>query len=227
TVAHEMVHLYQFDVIGGIIDPLWWAEGQANWFSRGGTPYDERLRHLITLQDLPTLTSEITLDIKQADGLPDLGYDMGASFINWLLANYGGIEMHARITAQMIAGQSLVDAVEAVTGKPFFDLQNEWRAYLGLPPISPADLDPASALEPLLDPRFAVGDVLTLPAAPPFLPLMGDPAPRALISGQCFAGMQATIQRSGSRAGVDYYELDCMGMVGWVTAEQIAGAEKP
>jgi hypothetical protein len=225
SVVHEMVHLYQFDVVGGIVSPLWWAEGQANWFSRGGTVYDERLRNLIVLQDLPPLTEEVSLDVKQADGRPDLGYDMGASFINWLLANYGGIETHARLTGQLIQGQGVYEAIESVTGRTFFDLQNEWRAYLGLPPFALADLDPAAALEPLIDPRFAVGDVLTLPGTPAIVPLMADPAPRALISGQCFGGMQATVRRTGSRDGVDYVELDCMGLVGWVTAEQLAGVE--
>lgn len=227
VVTHELVHLVQFDVEGGMLGPMWWIEGQANWFSFAPGLYDERLRHLGTLQKLPSLTGEISLDAVQADGRVDLGYDMGASFVNWLVATQGGIETHRQIVARMAGGASLYDAVEQVAGQSFFDLQNAWRVYLDLPPFTLADLDPAAALDPIPDPLFAVGDVITLPPTPPLLSLYAIPQPRALIGGQCFAGMQATVLQAGRRDGIDYYRLDCMGMTGWVAGDQIAGANKP
>lgn len=226
TVTHEIVHLYQFDVIGGMLGPMWWVEGQANWFSLSPGLYDDRLRRLGALQKLPTLTGEISLDTVQADGLPDLGYDMGASFINWLLTHYGGMPTHREIVARMAGGANLYEAVEQVTGQTFFDLQNEWRAYLGLPPFAPADLNPAAALEPVPDPLFAVGDRLTLPDTPAIFKLGQDPQPDTLLSGSCFAGTQVKVLALGRSSGVDYYQIDCMGMVGWVTGDQIAGASR-
>jgi hypothetical protein len=226
VVSHELVHLVQFDAEGGMLGPMWWIEGQANWFSFAPGLYDDRLRHLGTLQAIPSLTGEISLDTKQADGRADLGYDMGASFVNWLVATQGGIATHRQIVTRMAGGASLYDAVEQVTGQSFFDLQNDWRVYLDLPPFTLADLDPAAALDPIPDPLFAVGDVITLPPTPALLSLYEVPQPRALISGQCFAGMQASVIGSGRQDGIDYYQLDCMGMTGWVAGDQITGASK-
>ncbi len=221
--VHELVHLYQFEKLGGTLGPTWWAEGQAQWFGTHPGAYDARLRRLVGLQPLPTLGREITRDIVQADGLPDLAYDMGASFINWLLAGYGGLPTHAAIVQRMHDGDDLYTAVEAVTGEPFLALENAWRAYLGAPPLTLADVDPAAALEPYDDPLVRVGDVVTLPAAPALVPLMEVPGPRALASGQCFGGMEVTVRRVGVLDGVPYYQVDCMGQVGWLREAQLVG----
>jgi hypothetical protein len=223
ATAHELVHLYQSDVLGGLDGPEWWIEGQAQWFAPNPGLYDERLRHLATLQDLPTLTKEIPRYIVQADGRVDLAYYMGASFINWLLTHYGGLELHAQVVALMAGGVNLYDALETATGAAFFDLENDWRAYIGLPPFELADIDPAAALQPPLDPIFAVGDSFTLPATTPLLMFYQEPRPNALIGGQCYANMTITVQQVGSVEGVDYYQIECMGQVGWLAREQIAG----
>ena len=160
--------------------------------------------------------------ITQADGRVDLAYDMGASFINWLLANYGGIATHARIVALMAGGSDLYAAIETATGQTFFDLENEWRAYIGLPPFDLADIDPAAALEPPVDPIFAEGDTFTLAAAAPPLMFYQEPRPDALVGGQCYANMPVTIRRVGSLEDVDYYQIECLGQVGWITRAQLA-----
>ena len=65
---------------------------------------------------------------------------MGASFINWLVSNYG-IETHRQIVELMtpsedhLLGMDFNDAIVQATGKPFDELENEWRAYLELPPL--------------------------------------------------------------------------------------------
>ena len=221
--VHELVHLYQFEKLGGSLGPTWWAEGQAQWFGTHPGEYDARLRHLLTLQPLPTLTHEITRDIVQADGLPDLAYDMGASFINWLLANYGGLPTHAAIVQRMRGGEDLYTAIEEVCGETFLALENAWRAYLGAPPLSLADVDPAAALEPPHEAVFATGQVVTLPAAPVLVPLMEQPRPKALASGQCFGGTPVTVLEVGSLGGVNYYRVDCLGQLGWLQEAQLAG----
>ena len=225
VVTHELVHLYQFDVVGGVIGPMWWVEGQANWFAAEPGDYAARLRGLIALQDLPSLTTAISLDVAQADGRADLGYDMGASFIDWLIETQGGIDTHARIVALMAGGTGFYDAVEQATGSAFFDLENGWRISIGLEPFTLADLDPALALEPVAEPVVAIGETVMLPATPALVPLAEAPKPRALASGQCFGGMAVTVVRAGALEGVEYYEVDCMGQIGWLTREQIAGPQ--
>ena len=68
ATVHELNHLYQNDIEGGLVGPAWWVEGQAQWFSPRAGLYDHRVRNLATLQDLPTLTDELPRYIEMADG---------------------------------------------------------------------------------------------------------------------------------------------------------------
>lgn len=223
VITHELVHLYQYDVIGGATGPNWWVEGQAEWFGYAPRGYDERLITLAKLQDLPTLSREITRNTIQADGLPYLVYDMGASFVNWFVNSYG-LDAHAQVVALMKQNTGLYDALEQVTGQPFLDLENTWRSTIGAPPLALADIDPAAALEPPVAAQFAPGDVLTLPPDPVMVPLYEAPGPRVLVDGVCFAGMDITILQAGSLAGLDYYQVDCRGMIGWLPSSDLANA---
>lgn len=225
TTTHEVVHLYQYDILGGPLGPLWWTEGQPEWFSIAPGLYDRRLRHLGTLQDIPSLTTDIGSNLTQADGCYALAYDVGPSFINFLLTNYGGIDTHRQIAALMRTGPTIYEAVERVTGKPFLDVENEWREYLGLKPLTPADINPAEALEPYEDNLIAVGDTITLPATPMMVSLGEKPGPKALSSGQCFANTPVTVLNMGLLDGVAYFEIDCMGMTGWVTRDRLVGPQ--
>ncbi len=222
VLTHELTHLYQYDVFGGR-GPNWWIEGQADWFAISPGVYDERLFNLVTLQDLPTLTKPVPRNIEQADGGLYLVYDVGASFINWLNMTQGGIETHRQVVELMRQNVSVYDALEQVTGKTFFELENGWRAYLGLEPFTEADLDPAAALEPVTDPIAAVGEKVTLPASPPLPVVLEAPSPTAASSGQCFANTTVTILDMGSRDGQDYYKVDCMGQIGWMPRDLLVG----
>ncbi len=223
VITHELTHMYQFQTnIGG---PLWWTEGQAEWFALNPGDYDARMMNLATLQDIPSLTSTIGSGTVQADGRRALAYDVGPSFINWLVANYGGIDTMRQIVELQGSTTPVIEAIEEVTGVSFFDLENGWRTYVGFEPLSLADVDPASALEPYDDPMFAVGDVVTLPALPALSPVYEKPGPRVKAIGQCFANMQVTILTIGALEGVPYYEIDCMGQIGWMGREQLVGPE--
>jgi len=225
TTTHEVVHLYQYDILGGPLGPLWWTEGQPEWHSIAPGLYDRRLRHLGTLQDIPSLTTDIGSNLTQADGCYALAYDVGPSFINFLVTHYGGIDTHRQIAELMRTGPTVYEAVEQVTGKPFLEVENEWRVYLGLAPLSLADVDPAQALEPFEDNLIAVGDTITLPATPMMSPLAEKPGPKALASAQCFANTAVTVLNMGMLEDVPYYEIDCMGMTGWVTRDQLVGPQ--
>ena len=219
TIPHEVAHLYQFETGGGR-GPNWWSEGQADYFTYAAGNYDSRLRNLATLQDLDTLDGNLSAFTFESDGCYALAYDVGVSFINWLLTNYGGIETHAEIVELVGSGIVMQDALEQVTGVPFNELQNQWRAYIGFNVLSLADIDPASALDEPIAPLFQVGDTFTITGFRT-QPLYENPGPAQLSQGGCFPNTEATVLRVGSLDGVNYYEVDCGGLVGWMTEEQM------
>ncbi len=220
SLTHEMTHMYQNDVVGGTYGPLWWTEGQAEWFSYNPGQYDARLTELANLQNLPSLTTEISAQMSAADGYGRLAYDVGVSFMNWLVANYG-IETVRAINDLQRQGTPFFDAIETVTDTSFLELENGWRTYLGFRPLTLAEVDPASALEDYDDPLLAEGDTVTLPAMPPLVKMNNDPGERAMPGPQCFANTPVEILTIGALDGTPYYEIDCMGMIGWVTRDQL------
>lgn len=224
SLTHEMTHMYQNDVVGGTFGPLWWTEGQAEWFSFNPGLYDRRLINLVALQDMPSLTGEVSANIAAADGTARLAYDVGASFVNWLVNEYG-LDTMREINQLQARGIPFYQSIEEATGSAFLDIENGWRTYLGYRPLSLAEVDPASALEPYDDPMIAEGDMVTLPAMPPLVKMNTKPGPKALPGPQCFANTSVEILTIGALEGTAYYEIDCMGMVGWVTRDQIVGPQ--
>ncbi|MCI0713652.1 MAG: hypothetical protein L0154_26075 [Chloroflexi bacterium] len=214
VVPHEIAHLYQFDK-GVNVGPNWWVEGQADYFTYEAGNYDSRLVNLATLQDAPSLEGNISAFTYEADGCYALAYDMGVSFINWLLTNYGGLETHAQIVDLLSRNIVLADAIEQVVGVSFVELQNEWRTYLGYEPFSAEDLDPSLALGEPIDPLYLVGDIVQFPGPSPET-LHVFPGPNQISNAACFAGLDAEIVRVGSLDGVNYYEINCAGLTGWV-----------
>jgi hypothetical protein len=225
TIPHEVTHLVQFDVMGQPRGLEWWTEGQAEYFSGQPGLYDRRLRHLATLQNIADLHNPIGSSLTQADGCYALAYDVGPSFINFLLTNYGGLETHRQIIDLQISNVILFDAIEQVTGKPFMEIENEWRTYLGFPALALADVDPAAALEPYEDSLIKVGDTVTLPAMPSISMMYQDPKPNALISGSCFGNAQVEILAMGQLDGIAYFKVDCMGQIGWMTRDSLVAPE--
>jgi hypothetical protein len=126
------------------LGPFAWADGQATWFANGFWDYDQRLRQLASMREIPgmtTMPNDLSAMVKfWEDGCFGAHADMGASFINWLVFTYG-IETHRQIVELMIPtedvprGMPFEDAIQQATGKPFDELENEWRAYLELPPL--------------------------------------------------------------------------------------------
>jgi hypothetical protein len=225
AVPHEIAHLYQFEY--NVTGPNWWTEGQAEYFtySTGNTmPSDLRLRHLATLDpDLPSLEGDnISRNLKMEDGCLYANYNVGHSFLNWFVATYG-IEAHAEVVRMngQEAGTSIFEAMEAVTGEDFLDIENKWRAYIGFNTLSLADVDPASALEAPIDALYVEGDSVTLGAMPIQNPIYEVPGENKIANGSCFANTKITILRVGSLNGVNYYEVDCQGQQGWMKEAQL------
>lgn len=136
VATHEVAHLYQYAFYGGR-GPAWWIEGQATFFELDMGPVDQRLRRLASMgEDLATLQGigpSGQVSTAASDGCTHLGYEMGASFINWFVAQYG-IDAHRQIVELNDRNIPLDDAVEMVSGSPFLDVERAWRAYIGLNP---------------------------------------------------------------------------------------------
>jgi hypothetical protein len=123
---------------------LFWLYGQARWFTNtsfGDWPCEEHVQQVAAEYGIRSLLRmNFYSDYKGPDGCPGFLDDVGASFINWLVYTYG-IETHRQIvelmtpTEDVPRGMDFEDAIEQATGKPFDELENEWRAYLELPPL--------------------------------------------------------------------------------------------
>jgi hypothetical protein len=125
--------------------PAFWSVGHNRWFIHTSTwdwPYDEHVKQIAAEYGLKSLRRFTMSDffIDGPDGCPRYVEDIGASFINWLIYNYG-METHRQIvklmtpTEDVPRGMDFYDAIEQATGKSFDELENEWRAYLELPPL--------------------------------------------------------------------------------------------
>ncbi len=141
SIVHEIVHLYQSDF--RVRGPYFWTEGQADYFASlfGWRPRDAVSRMLAFAArgyELPTLQGEGPGGgrTESVDGCHAFGYAIGEHFIRWLVDAYGGLEVHARVVEAM-PGRSLAEALEVATGVPFLELENQYRAFLGYPPIQP------------------------------------------------------------------------------------------
>jgi hypothetical protein len=113
-----------FCVNGG---PQLWMDGQATWFASGLGTYDEQIR-----LEAPNLT------VSAADECLSANAYRGASFLNWLVTVYG-INTHRQIVELMqytedgTLGMNFEDAIRQVIGKPFTELESDWRNYLEIP----------------------------------------------------------------------------------------------
>jgi hypothetical protein len=225
TVVHEVAHLYQQEV--GVSGPTWWVEGQATFFETFEEyPVHERLSTLAGLMNdpFPTFQGEGpgggALSAAE-DGCTHLIYDMGSSFMKWLADTHGGLVTYRTIVQEMASGALLSEALETATGLTLLDLENEWRTFLGIPPIAPEQLDPGLALDPLVEPYFELGEQITVPATTFQQPLYGRPTRSSAASGACFANMTLTIVRGGNDGTVNWYEVDCMGIEGWISQAEL------
>ena len=133
-----------WNIICANTEPAWWTYGHAvltSSFTTAFWDHDQRLRDLAPLQSIrPLMQYSWGPWDPEVDGCPLLAFDVGASFVNWLIYTYGN-ETHRQIVELMIPtedtprGLEFQDAIEQATGKPFVELENEWRMYLELPSL--------------------------------------------------------------------------------------------
>lgn len=153
TVVHEIAHLYQADLYD-FRAPQWWIEGNATYFEiEPDYDYEQRVRDLALFYDIPPLLQG---DGPVANDLgPDergrLGYDIGYTFNEWLINNYGP-EAHLKIVQMLEQGVYRTETeefnmiLEEVTGLPIAEIERQWRTWLGASAEAPT-LIPTPTLE--------------------------------------------------------------------------------
>ncbi len=140
TIVHEITHLYQSDF--RVSGPTFWIEGEPEFF--GNLALDWRSRDAESRMmnygamgyPLPTLQGEGPGggSTRSADGCHALAYAVGETFIRFLVENYGGLETH-RLVIENLPGHTVQEAISLVTGVPFVDLENQYRAHYGIAPV--------------------------------------------------------------------------------------------
>jgi len=112
-----------------------------------------------------------------------------------------------------------------ITGISLLDLENEWRAFLGVGEVPAEVLDPALMLGEPAEPFFEIGEQVMLPATPFQQRVFPTPIEKPIANLTCFANTPVTILRAGNDGTTNWYEVDCMGMVGWMSQSQLAGVQ--
>ncbi len=155
VATHEVAHLYQQAFFGGR-GPTWWIEGGATFLELEMGPVDQRLRNLAVMgEDLATLQfggPSGMVGTPAIDGCTHLGYEMGASFINYFVNNYGGYEALRQVVELVSQAVGIEEAMEQVSGVPFAELEREWRTYLGFDPDPYIMPTPAFQFPPTVTP---------------------------------------------------------------------------
>lgn len=155
VATHEVAHLYQHAFFGGR-GPTWWIEGSATFFELEMGPVDQRLRNLAAMgEDIPTLQfggPSGMVGLPAVDGCTHLGYEIGASFINYFVNNYGGYEALAEVIDLLSQAIGIEDAMEQVSGMSFAEMERQWRMYLGFDPDPYIMPTPAFQFPPTVTP---------------------------------------------------------------------------
>jgi Peptidase MA superfamily len=190
TVRHELAHLvlgqYGRSCVGGH-RPSWLEEGLAMYAE--GHPSDEVQRDLETalkennLIPLRSLNGAFPAHSDEAS----LAYSQSSSVISFLTEEYGEEKIQSLI--QILAtGESYDDALQQVYGFNVDGLEQEWRAWYGLPfrPIPPTMTPITAANVPTLVPIAAPVD---LPTPQSYATSSAPQSPSEQSSGICALGL--------------------------------------
>jgi hypothetical protein len=147
TVLHEVGHLYQYEN-GGFDAQFWFQEGNAEFMvsmERSRRNYLRRAQSLAARGDLPPLAE---LGGREA-------YDVGFAFFVWFTEKYGP-DSHLKLMQLVGQGMGTRRALERFTGVSFFEIETEFRTWLGAPdPLPPTPLPEPTIAFAFPSPTFA------------------------------------------------------------------------
>ncbi len=152
-IPHEVAHLYQAQNGGFNGAPVWFLEGNAEFFNAYQPELDQEVeaaREFAASGVMPSLT-----DLTGYSG-GTLAYEIGVSFWIWLTETYGE-ETHLAVMELLARQTNWKDALERVTNRPFIELETQFREWLGaevaVPPTSyPTETLPAFFPTPTFPP---------------------------------------------------------------------------
>lgn len=135
TILHEVAHLYQ-NANGYTFREAWFYEGNATFFERHQMyDYLENARKMARAGNLPSLQGGGPS--LEAPGGRRTAYDVGYAFWVWLTETFGE-DAHLRVWTLLGQGRTGRDALKAVTGMGFIDMETAFRTWLGaVNPIAP------------------------------------------------------------------------------------------
>jgi hypothetical protein len=131
VVLHEMEHLYQavFGKLGVYPSALWFYEGDAVYLQQVQEgDYLQMVKELALVGRLPAL-QDLQNPGTDAD-LTRIAYIEGYAFWKWLETSYGG-DAHRKVWGFIAQGEPIATALQLATGKPFSQLEAEFRTWLG------------------------------------------------------------------------------------------------
>ncbi|MEP7287690.1 MAG: hypothetical protein ABI947_18205 [Chloroflexota bacterium] len=128
VILHEVEHLYQqtFSPYDTWHRQVWFYEGDATSFELYQS-YDflQTVKDMAARRQLPALQKAPALLLE--DRMP---YDVGYSFWKYIEVTFGP-DMHRLIWDQIRRGQPIEGSLQTATGKPFADLEKDFRAWVG------------------------------------------------------------------------------------------------
>lgn len=134
TVPHEIAHLYQSEFTI-MVAGTWLVEGDATFFELNRQyDYEGSVRALAASGKLPPLLQGTGPGVSGANARR--GYDIGYTFIKWLVDNYG-LDGHRQLIELLDQGIERNRALESVTGLPVEEIESRWRVWLGASPVAP------------------------------------------------------------------------------------------
>jgi Tol biopolymer transport system component len=125
VLAHEIVHAYQFDILGGNYGryPLWLMEGMAEYLSAGTNGMDSIVRDLMIHSRMPDL-----FDL-QFSGGGYMNYPGGQSIMHFIAIRWGP-ERIGMLLRELAALQDLDKAFRSTFGMNFFEFGLQYRLHL-------------------------------------------------------------------------------------------------
>jgi hypothetical protein len=144
TFTHELAHLYSHEAISSSFTgvPSWLGEGLSRFLESGSSESsNDRLRSSVRPDELLSLNHMQTIPGQQSDVF--IFYPQAGAFVGYLVEEYSHATM-ADFLEQMNKGRSLEDAFELIYDKPFYEVENDWRALFNADPLP----IPSATVEP-------------------------------------------------------------------------------
>ncbi|MSQ32767.1 MAG: hypothetical protein EXR59_06060 [Dehalococcoidia bacterium] len=149
VASHEFTHLMVDKAAGthGGLVPSWLNEGLAEFGNLDpGVEYDKSLANALRQDHILPISQLAARQGNAEDAI--LLYGQGRSIVKFMVNTYGPDKM-AQIFKNISSGDVLNKAVTKAYGFNMIKLENNWRATLGLPPITDTGLGLAPTQAPI------------------------------------------------------------------------------